>query len=79
MNARIEQCIELQSTSDRGGFDRLLRRCFAGLGGVSMLIAVSLVLLEPIVIRPLDPDAAYSPGVAALQILVVELSVLLHL
>ena len=60
----------LESMSDTGGFGRLLRRSSAGLGSVSILIAVSLVLLAPIVIRLLDPDPAYGPAAPALQILV---------
>lgn len=60
----------LQSTMDRTGFTKLLRQSLVGLGGLSTLISVALALLAPLVIRFLDPDPAYTPAVAALQILV---------
>jgi O-antigen/teichoic acid export membrane protein len=55
---------------DRTGFTKLLRQSLVGLGGLSTLISVALALLAPLVIRFLDPDPAYTPAVAALQILV---------
>jgi O-antigen/teichoic acid export membrane protein len=51
-------------------FSGLLRKSLLGMVAVSLLITLPLMLLAGPIIHLLDPDPAYGPSVAALQILV---------
>lgn len=51
-------------------FRRLLRKSMLGIVVASVLITVALTILASSIIHLLDPDPAYGPSIAALQILV---------
>jgi O-antigen/teichoic acid export membrane protein len=59
----------LREAGQTHSFGHLVRMSLLGLGGASLIIALTMTFGAPLIIRLLAPDAVFAPSVQALQIL----------